>query len=394
MFRRSLLSALAGAAIIASPAAAQDVPARVNPIDDVNRCQEYVPSAAVATIGDQHIPLRVLVLHDDLSEDTARTTMAGVAKIYSQLNIDVSAGYRAVDFPDGTANEYFARAKAAVGGGRPAGYDVVVTMTGGKIVGDAGTTAGQADCIGGVQVPTRAFAVTTRLDENDPIGPGTVNLPFQTNANAEVVAHEIGHLMGAQHHHQTCGDAEDPGDPMELCSLMTNDAGLMSSRFSQVEGRVVRGFAERFLPSAPYDGPEPIDSPQRTSGTVSLADPAIGWSANAAGYGVTAANEQRHTAADACEAPLCHSFALKVADAGDLTINAVDEKWTGNVQVDVVKPDGTTVTDYGAPHDDTTVRIPGAAAGDYTVRVLTNQVFFVDVSGFTASARLSEPQAG
>lgn len=137
--------------------------------------------------------------------------------------------------------------KAELNGVRPAGTDLVYTLTDLDMTAPSlgSGVAGLADCIGGVRYPNRAFAVGEIFPEI-PIGPVT----FYWEATAKIAAHELGHLMGAHHHYQDCAEGipsevVEAGEPSP-CTLMTNFVDFQSLNFSVLEGAAVRGHAVRF----------------------------------------------------------------------------------------------------------------------------------------------------
>lgn len=147
------------------------------------------------------------------------------------------------------AEEIIALAKAQYGGARPAGIDVVYVVTDLdiQVPGIGNAVAGLADCIGGVALPDRAFAVgeTGVLTGDEGIGIGPV--AFYKDLTAKIAAHEIGHLMGGHHHYQECGTAAPTAvERGELgpCTLMTNAVDFQTLPFSTVNSVVVRGHAE------------------------------------------------------------------------------------------------------------------------------------------------------
>ena len=165
------------------------------------------------------------------------------------VDVDLLAPERTTRTDD--AQEIIDLAKAQYGGQRPAGSDVVYVVTDLDIqlpdIGNA--VAGLADCIGGVAHPDRAFAVgeTGVLveDEGIPVGPIT----FYKDLTAKIGAHEIGHLMGGHHHYQECGTAAPAAvERGELgpCTLMTNAVDFQTLPFSNLNGVVVRGHAEKW----------------------------------------------------------------------------------------------------------------------------------------------------
>lgn len=136
-------------------------------------------------------------------------------------------------------------AKDQFDGTRPEGTDVVYVITDQDIfhpsVGDA--VAGQADCIGGVEWDEHAFAVGEVPDYADlPLGP----IIFYREATAKIMGHEIGHLMGAHHHYQTCGHhavGETLAGGFGACSLMTNFVDFTTYEFSVLNGGIIRANA-------------------------------------------------------------------------------------------------------------------------------------------------------
>ena len=138
--------------------------------------------------------------------------------------------------------------KKQFGGTRPAGFDIVYTLTDLDITapGLGSAVAGQADCIGGVRYDRHAFAVgEVSAYEDLRIGPIT----FYHAATSKITSHEIGHLMGAHHHYQDCVEGIpteiEEGEPSP-CTLMTNFVDFQSLNFSVLEGAVVRGHAVDF----------------------------------------------------------------------------------------------------------------------------------------------------
>ena len=147
------------------------------------------------------------------------------------------------------AQEIIDLGKKQLGGQRPADVDVVYIVTDIDIqlpsIGNA--VAGLADCIGGVALPDRAFAVgeTGVLTGDEGIGIGPIT--FYKDLTAKIGAHEIGHLMGGHHHYQECGTAAPAaaqrGEPGP-CTIMTNAVDFQTLPFSTLNGVVVRGHAE------------------------------------------------------------------------------------------------------------------------------------------------------
>jgi hypothetical protein len=139
------------------------------------------------------------------------------------------------------------QAKALFGGQRPAGTDIVYTLTNKNIevegIGDA--VAGLADCIGGVAFPARAFAVGENFSPDESAALGLIGL--NRNLTAKVASHEIGHLMGGHHHYANCAEGilSEP-DEITPCTLMFNDVGLASLNFGTPNRLVVQGHGQLY----------------------------------------------------------------------------------------------------------------------------------------------------
>lgn len=134
----------------------------------------------------------------------------------------------------------------------------------------------------------------------------------------------------------------------------------------------------------------PASAATPASGTVSLAAPAATWSGTANGYLFTLANDFVGT----CAQPYCDTFALTLADAGQLTVEATAATGGGFTRVEIDRPDGTTISDGGAAdHRETRITIKSAEKGEYAVRVLTNRPATADGS-YSASATLAPAAEG
>jgi hypothetical protein len=120
-------------------------------------------------------------------------------------------------------------------------------------------------------------------------------------------------------------------------------------------------------------------------GTVSLAAPNAAWTGSAAGYGVVVVNS---LVARTCQAPACDEFVLKVADAGDLVVSATANGASGFTELDVVRPDGSTISnDGGAGNPTSELRLKRVSPGTYRVRTHTNAPAARDAT-YRASAKL------
>lgn len=228
--------------------------------DEVD-CLEAIPAKiSIPGILDngQPIELSVMLLLDGTDAAAADQVMVRAAESYRPLGINlVLTRTKTVSYTSNVSGELIAAAKATVGGTPPHGIDLVGVFTSKTMQSIAGgaTVVGQADCIGGVRFDDHSFFVVSDIRgiEDPKTGTtGTLNsLGFNPNvdATAEVVAHEIGHLMGAHHHYANCveGNLSSAGpNDLSPCTLMFNAVNFASLNFSSVDGPVVRGHAVEF----------------------------------------------------------------------------------------------------------------------------------------------------
>jgi hypothetical protein len=217
------------------------------PIDEEQECLEPVP-AAVGTdhlTGGPQLDLAVRVLVDGPSTARAQEIFATAASSYEPLATTLRAvSFETVSFTGDDAQGLIDQAKAHFGGARPADADLVYVFTDKDIqAGGNYAVAGLADCIGGVRFDNQAFAV------GEDFGPEEQADPLQRNGTAKVLAHELGHLMGAHHHYANCveGNLSEVGEPeVSPCTLMINVVNLASLNFSTLNGTVVRGHTTEY----------------------------------------------------------------------------------------------------------------------------------------------------
>jgi hypothetical protein len=222
------------------------------PVDSVNDCLEAVPqNVGLAGVSDagQRVELSVELLLDGTDPVRAAQIMAKAAESYAPLGIDlVVSGMRGVTIQSTVSGEIIQEAKSHSGGRPPEGTDIVAVFTSKEMqgtAGDAATVVGQADCIGGIRWPEHSFAVVTDItaSESRQHVPGFY---LNTDAASEVMAHELGHLMGAHHHYANCVEGNlSSGGPNDVspCTLMFNAVNGASLNFSLLEGVAVRGHA-------------------------------------------------------------------------------------------------------------------------------------------------------
>lgn len=224
--------------------------------NDSADCDELVPQAAGAsavTDAGQRITLSVELLLDGTDPVRAAQVIGKAAEAYAPLGIDlVLHAVRSVSIQSLDSTRILQEAKALAGGRPPEGADVVAVFTNKKMqsgTGGTSTVIGQADCIGGIRFPAHAFAVISDIAdiETQQDVPG---FNLNMDATAETMGHEIGHLMGAQHHYANCveGNATSagPGD-VSPCTLMFPAVNGESLQFGVLEGLVVRGHAVDYV---------------------------------------------------------------------------------------------------------------------------------------------------
>ena len=230
-------------------------PVRGQAFDVVRECLEAVPEHASVDLG-QEVELSVMLLLDGTDAAVAQQVMERAAASYLPLNVKLALKKtKTVSFTSTLSDELIAAAKQVMGGTPPRGIDLVGVFTNKTMqsaTGGAGTVVGQADCIGGVRWDDTSFFVVSdiRNIENPTTGQtGTLNsmgLNPNVDATAEVMAHEIGHLMGAHHHYSNCveGNLTSAG-PSDLspCTLMHPMVNFASLNFSFLSGSVTRGHA-------------------------------------------------------------------------------------------------------------------------------------------------------
>jgi hypothetical protein len=231
---------------------------RRQPVDVARECMELIPQdVALPTLDSgQRIELSVLLLLDGTDAAVAQQVMARAAASYQPLNIDLKlVGTKTVSFTSLISEELIASAKATVGGKPPKKVDLVGVFTNKEMqaaTGGAGTVVGQADCIGGIRWDDTSFFVVSDIRDIENPQTGTtgtlasVGLNPNVDATAEVMAHEIGHLMGAHHHYSNCVEGNltsgGPGD-VSPCTLMFPAVNFASLNFAALEGATVRGHA-------------------------------------------------------------------------------------------------------------------------------------------------------
>lgn len=216
--------------------------------------QQVVPAPGVVGLltapkSDSPLTLDVLVVTERTSLAQAKQLFTTAKRSYQPLGIALVPRFRVVKaVPDlrGDANAYLKWLKKQVGGRRPSGVDVVYLATARDIFG-----AGLADCIGGIAYPEHAFAVGmltfSGLIGVEVIGGPALPRPPLADGGAKLAAHEIGHLLGAEHYVDACRLAADPADPSHPCDVMfTLPQQATGLRFGPVNAAIVRDHTVRF----------------------------------------------------------------------------------------------------------------------------------------------------
>lgn len=219
----------------------------VFPLDE---CTDLTPDTFSLDLGD-NILLDVMVLLDGVERARADDVMRVAASSYAPLNVSLKWRFREVAYATDDANELISLAKQQFNGVRPRGYDIVYVMTTKDIqIGGDTSVAGLADCISGVSFDQHAFAVGEDFGVEEDAGRALGPFTHTVDGSAIVVAHEIGHLMGAHHHYGNCveGNSLANIEDLELtpCTLMFNAVNFGSLPFGTLNTAVVRGHASSF----------------------------------------------------------------------------------------------------------------------------------------------------
>jgi hypothetical protein len=184
-------------------------------------------------------PIAVRLVADPKDAPTVRQAGRTITEIYARIGVPVVVSYDFRAIPPYRAYPYEG-IQAAYGGARPPGIDVVHVMT-------DDFAGGFADCIGGVAYAEKAFSVGNVHYTVQ----GTV--PVTQVPAGMVAAHEIGHLLGAQHQQYNCGEAipqqvQQPASDgwVGPCTLMSPTALNASETFSTLERNTIRYFVEKY----------------------------------------------------------------------------------------------------------------------------------------------------
>lgn len=202
-------------------------------------CVQAPPERAPAVPADtsRRLPLRIRLVSAAADRPLIQREGAYLVEAYRRIGIDVRISLDTMDVPNETdARALINAVRARYAGTRPPGTDVVYLAT------DNFAGGGFALCIGGVAYPELAFAVGALHYKAN----GSV--PVSYVQGGLIAAHEIGHLLGGQHHYATCGVGADLSAPGTggPCSVMFPAAVGASGGFSPVETAFLRDYTGRF----------------------------------------------------------------------------------------------------------------------------------------------------
>jgi hypothetical protein len=244
-----LAAALVLAALLSAPGTASGYSAWAIDNEEADCTQippEEVPPAAVAT--DKKLPVEVRVLTEAADLAMTKGYMQVAKDAYSRIGITLRVRYQTVVPPaewvagrtviGGGPDQptIFDFMRSIYGGERPEGVDLVYFMT-------RDWDGGFAACIGGVRFADLAFAFGS-------IDYATEDLvPSPTVNEGVIAAHEIGHLLGAQHHYANCAEALPSGalrGDTNPCTTMWPAAANASSTFGLLERSFIRSYTAQY----------------------------------------------------------------------------------------------------------------------------------------------------
>lgn len=216
---------------------------------DEEDCQQIPPDDVPppATSIDPILPLEARVLSEAGDLATVKRYMKVTKDAFARIGISLKLRYQTVVPPeewfagsglgDGpTQPEILEFMKATFGGQRPPGVDVVYFMT-------RAWAGGFSDCIGGIRFADRAFAFGSIDYATEGL------LPSPTTNEGVIAAHEIGHLLGAQHHYANCVEAQPSGalrGDTNPCTTMWPVAAQASSTFGLLERSFIRRYTAEY----------------------------------------------------------------------------------------------------------------------------------------------------
>jgi hypothetical protein len=213
------------------------------PVTAAATCNGTAP--VVADEGEE-IDYDVLALLDGIPVERAQAMFAEANTAYAPLKIRLVPAFEEVAFTtDGTPTtlKMIELAKAHVGGQVPADLDAVYLYTAKDLQGPAG----QVDCVGGVASPDLSFGTSEDQAGRNPNIAANIELPVWPwgDETANVIGHELGHLLGGKHDDANCYEGNLTVVPPEPCTLMHANFSL-ALKFSTTNARTIRAFAVKY----------------------------------------------------------------------------------------------------------------------------------------------------
>jgi hypothetical protein len=187
-----------------------------------------------------------MFLLDGVAPERARTLVAVAAGVYQHAGIALVPTFRTVNLPIGDQQQLLGDAKALLGGARPTGTDVVHVITSKTL-----ERTGVADCIGGIAYPTRAFSISMDFPDVPAwcyVGAAHLCYGHLDEFAGKVVAHEIGHLLGAQHQLSSYECTTEVDTANGACTTVMDGQPLVpyGDVFSRANATLVRSHLARF----------------------------------------------------------------------------------------------------------------------------------------------------
>jgi hypothetical protein len=213
------------------------------PVRAAATCSNARPAVAD---GGEIVNYDVLVLLDGIPLERGRAMLTEAQIAYEPLHMKLVPTFESVAFTtDGTPTtlKMLELAKAHVGGAVPDGFDAVYAYTAKDLQGPAGQVA----CVGGVASPELSFATSEDQAGRNPNIAANIELPVWPwgDETANVIAHELGHLVGGNHDQANCYEGNLTVVPPEPCTIMHANFSL-ALKFSTPNALNVRAFAVKY----------------------------------------------------------------------------------------------------------------------------------------------------